>query len=666
MSVKVSEKVSVNKINDANFHQSIKQQHDSDATAFLMIDIKGNLRYANQMAKDIFLNALADHQQAPVILWEKIKNKLDSKMDKKEFNLNWHKMKYQVEVVFDQEHNAYLVYVLNCTEDYSKQKFKDKQVEIAKHSALPICIVDAQGVVVTANDEGDRVYDILKLNKGQKVSKQWHAYIQQALKEGKEIEANINFNETPLNLKIVPNADNTQVVCYTIGPYSFKDIPQFDHVTGLYNRLAMCEYIHSGWLEWQFYNEIHSFLFIEVDGFRKIEGSLGHEAGYAALKTVTQRILNITGDQDFICRMGENDFAILLKNNIDHKLVSKLCEKLIKAIEVPFTLETINFELKSYIAVTQMPMPQMNTLQILPPILQALDIAKSKGGSNYHIYTEKFSSEKVTRPEVIRNLLPLALAKKEMYVHYQPIWSISEKKYSGCEALLRWENPQLGNVPPNEFIAIAEKTGEIKKLGQWVLSQVVEFIESNENLVPFVSLNVSPLQLYDRKFIQFVDKVLANTKVKPSQLVFEVTESLVLDDNLQGLDRLHEIRERGIHIAIDDFGTGYATLQSLDMLHPEHIKIDRHFTEMITSNRYSCDIINYTIKLAHQLGMKVIAEGIEDIRQYRYYESLDCDMIQGFYLSKPLSGEDAVKLIDNKRVPQELHNYNVESLFRSQ
>ncbi len=423
---------------------------------------------------------------------------------------------------------------------------------------------------------------------------------------------------------------------------------QHDTLTGLPNRTLVTDRLQQAIYKNKRQHCQTALLFLDLDRFKNINDTLGHNVGDTVIVTIAQRIQDTLRETDTVARFGGDEFMILVENINNIADVATLALKLINNIRQPIALEFQEVYITTSIGISIAPTDSDNTDQIIRFVETAMYRAKEMGRNNYQFYTSDMNTHTRERLE-LETSLRTAVANNEFVVHYQPQVDLRTGKIVGSEALVRWQHPQRGLILPNDFIPIAEETGLITEIGMWVLEQACQqnlqwhaagFTELS------VAVNLSARQFLDRNLQQDVFDILLRTKLEPKYLELEITESLSMFDTNASIAIMDSFTQKGISIAIDDFGTGYSSLSHLHLFPITKLKIDRLFINQLSSD--STDLLVPTIiTLAQQLKLKVIAEGVETGQQLETLRKLNCHLIQGYYFSKPLPADKFTALLQN-------------------
>lgn len=390
-------------------------------------------------------------------------------------------------------------------------------------------------------------------------------------------------------------------------------------------------------------------LFISLDQFKKVNDSLGHGPGDSLLREFAERLKSCISKSDTVARFGSDEFA-LLKTQIDGTNdVIETIGSLSQVLKFSFDLPGHELYATASVGVSMFPIDGEDCQTLLKNAGAALYKAKKSGGANYQFFTADMH-ELATRRLALETNLRRAIQNQEFLIHYQPRVSVDSLEITGVEALVRWQHPQFGLVSPSEFIPLAEDTGLIVPIGEWVLRQACEQNRrwQEQGFAPIqVAVNISGRQFHDRDLSQTVNRILKESGLAPHHLELELTESSIMQNAEFAENLLTRWKNMGINISIDDFGTGVSSLASLKRLPIGALKIDQSFVRDATVDPDDAAIVMAIITLAHNLRLKVIAEGVETEEQLRFLQLLRCDEIQGYLFSKPLPAEKLVSLFDS-------------------
>src|SRR5215213_8892419 len=391
-------------------------------------------------------------------------------------------------------------------------------------------------------------------------------------------------------------------------------------------------------------------LFISLDQFKKVNDSLGHAPGDSLLREFAERLKSCTSKSDTVARFGSDEFALLRTQINGTKDVIETIASLSQVLKFSFDLPGHELFATASVGVSLFPLDGEDCQTLLKNAGAALYKAKRSGGANYQFYTADMH-ELATKRLALESNLRRAIQNEEFLIHYQPRVSVDSLAITGVEALVRWQHPQLGLVSPSEFIPLAEDTGLIVPIGEWVLRtaclQGRRWRDQGFAPIP-IAVNISARQFHDQDLSQTVIRILEETGLSPKYLELELTESSIMQNAEFAADMLSQLKSMGISISIDDFGTGFSSLASLKRLPIDALKIDQSFVREATSDPDDAALVMAIITLAHNLRLKVIAEGVETDEQLQLLQLLRCDEIQGYFFSKPVSADTLASVFDSQ------------------
>ena len=422
----------------------------------------------------------------------------------------------------------------------------------------------------------------------------------------------------------------------------------YDALTGLSNRTLLRDRLSKALASARRQEERVALLFLDLDRFKDINDSLGHSVGDLLLQEVAQRLKKWAREQDTVARLSGDEFLIVLTTVKDISDAAVAAERLMDAMTPEFRVQGHSLGITCSLGISIFPEHGADAETLIKNADAAMYCAKDCGRNNYRFFTEEMNARVMERLTLERSLR-LALEKNELFLVYQPQMDIGTGRTIGLEALLRWQHPELGLVSPDKFIRIAENSGLIVPIGEWVLrtacSQARQWQDEGLLAVP-VAVNVSAVQFRQEGFRELIGKVLEETSLASRYLELELTESLLLSNAHVTFSVLQELRAMGLKLAIDDFGTGYSSLSYLKQFPVSKLKIDRSFVRDVAVNPDDAAITTAIIGMAKSLSLKVIAEGVENEAQMSFLRLHQCDEIQGYYFSKPLAAD---KVVDKLR-----------------
>lgn len=389
-------------------------------------------------------------------------------------------------------------------------------------------------------------------------------------------------------------------------------------------------------------------LFLDLDGFKTVNDSLGHAVGDALLKEVTQRIQTQLREEDMVARMGGDEFVVLIEDIKEPNDLATVCLKLLAHIGNPFEISGVSLSVTSSIGIAVFPQDG-DTVDILLANADAAMYETKQGGRNSYRFFKPSMNVNSLRTLQIQGALREAIGSEQLSLCFQPKFTGKDQRLAGAEVLLRWTHPEFGNISPAEFIPIAESSGLITQIGDWVLEAACRqlCIWQEENSEPVkIAINLSPQQFRQGDLAENILKLISGYGLTPSQFMFEITESVVMENAEANVATLHKFQSMGFEIAIDDFGTGYSSLSYLRQFHVQQLKVDMSFVQGLDSGGDQDQaIVGAIIALSHALHMDVVAEGVETPRQLEILNELGCNQMQGYLLGRPLPAEQFVHLL---------------------
>ncbi len=420
-----------------------------------------------------------------------------------------------------------------------------------------------------------------------------------------------------------------------------------DHLTGLPNRSLFLDRLQQAMIQSQTRGHSgYAVLFGDLDRFKNVNDSLGHGVGDKLLISLARRLEAAMRPGDSIARLGGDEFAILVGETRRVPDVCRVAARLLESINVPFKIDDYEVFMTASIGIAIGGDHYRNPEEILRDADTAMYRAKARGKARYEVFDGAMHHSAVALLKLETDLRR-ALDRGEFVVYFQPIVDIQKGGLHSFEALIRWNHPDRGLLRPSEFLQLAEETGLIVPIGKWILMEACLQAREWQKLYPSlrVSVNVSHRQLREADFVRSVEQILRTSKVDPAAVILEMTESTVADDPLRLGEKLMGLRQLGLKIFIDDFGSGYSSLSRLHRLPYDTLKIDRSFVSGIGRDANSPDIIQAIVALARNLGMGVVAEGVETEEQLRVLKRVGCEFGQGFWFSAPLDGHGAEALL---------------------
>lgn len=431
---------------------------------------------------------------------------------------------------------------------------------------------------------------------------------------------------------------------------NYEDIERLvftDALTGLYNRMAFFKYAPEVLADRSNGFTTHAVIFIDLDGFKGINDTLGHDYGDLLLQAVSAQLSTYINDDDILARNGGDEFVILRNQVQSQDELEEFLNKLVSIANTPFVLndETVHITLSAGASV--FPQNGLSLNELMKNADIAMYTSKSSGKNSYTFFSSAMEDE-VNRRNALIEILHNSIAKKEISLLYQPQANVTTGEIIGCEALMRLNSPDLGFISPEEFIPLAEECGLIDELGEWALLEACTFNQSliEAGFKPIkMSVNVSTIQLQGTRLIEAIKSVHEKTNMPLEYLEIELTESVLMKNFDHHLSLITQMKEMGIKIALDDFGTGYSSFSYLRKIPFDTLKIDKLFIAEICEAQDARYISDTIINLSHQLGINVVAEGVENVDQLRIMQEQKCDILQGYLFSRPISNKDFIELL---------------------
>ncbi|PEJ59923.1 GGDEF domain-containing protein [Bacillus sp. AFS002410] len=461
-------------------------------------------------------------------------------------------------------------------------------------------------------------------------------------------DGTIIFTEALSYLTVFQGIDALQVVARDITERKrtaekLEYLAYYDQLTGIGNQNALYKQIDIALRESNELNQSMSIMFMDLDRFKNINDTFGHSFGDKMLQKVTERLKLSVGNQCELFRFDGDSFVIILKNS-DSKKPRELVKKIHESFSKSLMIDERNIHVTFSIGISMYPVDGETVEVLFQNADTAMNTVKETGKNGYNFYSEqvKLANDRKMELEIgIRK----ALENDEFSIHYQPQIDLESNQIIGLEALIRWQHPKYGFIPPIEFIPVAEETGLINLLGKWVLKTACHQFKNwlNEGIpLKSIAVNVSGVQFRDKEFVDIVNQTLIESNLEPSYLDLEITES-VTQEIIEATKIMNELKALGIRLSIDDFGTGYSSFSYLQQFPFDKLKIDKAFIDEINASSNSVAIVSAIIDLGNKLGYDMVAEGVETETQVEFLQIQNCKYAQGYYYSKPLPVEDLDK-----------------------
>jgi diguanylate cyclase (GGDEF)-like protein len=438
----------------------------------------------------------------------------------------------------------------------------------------------------------------------------------------------------------------------------------YDTITSLPNRHAFNERFATMLQEGHDEGHKLALLFLDLDDFKVVNDTLGHSIGDMLLKAVAERLLTCVRQGDVVCRVGGDEFAMILTDDKTMDAAATVAEKFIRALMTPFNIADHNLYVGASIGISAFPQDGQDVSTLLRNADAAMYFAKARGKNNYQLFSGEMHKETMHRL-ALEGDLRNALERGEFELRYQPIIELSTGRIVAAEALLRWCHPEKGVISPDNFIPLAEETGLITTIGEWVLrtacmdAQVWQAVNNGMQ----VSVNLSGRQFQEDHLIASISSILEETGLNPQLLTLEITESVLMKHAEVTISSLRRLQEMGISLSIDDFGTGYSSMTYLKRFPVAKLKIDQSFVRDIPHDTDDVAIVMATIRMAHGLKLEIVAEGVETREQAEFLYKNGCDLVQGFLFSRPVEHSELLEICKTnlQKPPYKWYEWVLES-----
>lgn len=476
-----------------------------------------------------------------------------------------------------------------------------------------------------------------------------------------------------LSITVIRNSQN-QIINYIA---SFKDITKHkaamdkvhhlahhDALTDLPNRFALIERLTQAIKSARRDKDKIAVMFIDLDRFKTINDMLGHDVGDQLLVNVAKRLKSCARDSDIVARLGGDEFVVVLLGSNNTDVVFHIADKILQTLGESHSLNGHDVCSSPSIGIAFFPDDGNSIEEIMKNADVAMYHAKSNGRNNYQFFESSMNQETNQRLE-LENDMQLAIEREEFVLHYQPKIDANTLRVIGVEALVRWQHPKKGLIQPAKFISMAEESGLMLPLGEWVLRTACRQLkqwQENGMVDLQMSVNLSMRQFRQKNLSTMVESIVAKENIDPALLELEITESMAMDNPQETIESMHMLREIGVELAVDDFGTGYSSLSYLKQFPVNSLKLDRSYVKGIEIDPSDVVICSTTISLAHNLGLSVVAEGVETEKQYEYLKRLNCDKMQGYHFCRPLPASEAEAYIVSRNLYESVQNASVRSI----
>lgn len=426
-----------------------------------------------------------------------------------------------------------------------------------------------------------------------------------------------------------------------------RHVAEYDTLTGLANRNLFQDRLQQAFYASERDDSEVTVFFMDLDGFKDINDSLGHDTGDKLLQQVAERVLNTLRRNDTVARFGGDEFVVLLSHHDKESDVAGVATKIIEVIAQPFVIDGHNIYVTASIGIASGTSLNSSSEQILKQADAALYLAKAEGKNNFQLFNDELDREAKNRIH-LANQLRIALQQEQFYLVYQPQAHIHDQRVIGFEALLRFKDDENNTVLPNDFIHILEESGMIIEVGKWVIEEACKQLRhwKNQKIFPeagFLSINVSPKQLLDESILSVIINACNRYQIEPEQLVIEITESVLIDKPHRVQKAMSMLKDIGVKLALDDFGTGYSSLSYLQRYPFDHIKIDKSFVADLLTDENDAKITKAIIALAQSLSLEITAEGVTNLESLNILKNYGADYFQGYFLGKAEEANKAIQ-----------------------
>lgn len=503
------------------------------------------------------------------------------------------------------------------------------------------------------NSEKTPIHHYKTLWKTINAGKSWHGELQNRKKDGSHYWVRANIAPVFDDSGIVRNflLVGEDITLYKKQEERIRKQAYLDDLTQLPNRFLALDRLLQTIQEAHRYSKKVALLFLDLDNFKKVNDSLGHAVGDRVLVEAAKRLKDAVRLRDTVGRLGGDEFVVIL-GDLDHENQAlAISDNILNRFREPFSFDHREFVLTTSIGISIYPNDGMEPAELLRQADTAMYQSKEEGRNTISFITPEMN-EGVARRLSLEEELRNALKKGEFSIHYQPLIGVKENAIIGAEALLRWNNPKLGFVSPDEFIPISEQLGSIIEIGRHVLTEAIRFGKKCREMTQSdfsIAINISPVQFRDNELTTIVEKLLKQNSMPGSALSLEITEGLLLSGHKNVTDILSHLNNMGIKISMDDFGTGYSSFNYLRQYPFSILKIDRSYIQGISVNQNDHKLVSSIISMARGLGLIVVAEGVETKEQLVFLRSIQCDRIQGYYYSKPLPASEFFSYLSNTK-----------------
>ncbi|MBM7557418.1 EAL domain-containing protein [Halanaerobacter jeridensis] len=617
---------------------------------------------------DSFFSFFSESEQIKVeeILKKVIVDNHNEKLEKVTININQQKKKVDLKFNLIKEEEGEIIEVC-LIKSKERQKVKTKTEILAAlpdKSPNPVIQLDHDGTILYANQASRELMQELGVSKNDKVPKEYQEIVDEVLATNGSREITVQLGEEIYLFSFAAYTKHECVYLYgqdiTGLKQANKHIEQlvnYDLLSGLPNRNLFIDRLERLIIKAKEADELIAVLFADIDDFKKINDTFGHQAGDKLLTDTANKLEECITESDTLARLSGDQFGILINGMNDITRLNQILEDIMDEFKEPFTVYPDPFcdqgkevFVSVSMGVSLYPQDSTEVEQLIKNAEVAMHKVKQAGKNNYRFFSQEMNESFLQELE-LEAKLRRALDRKEFILYYQPQIDIQENTVDGVEALIRWDNDELGLVSPGQFIPLAERTGLILEIGNWVLQRAcceTKFMQEKTGMDLEIAVNLSPRQFKDKELIDKVDNALDQSGLAPHYLTLEITESIIMEDIDQSIETLMQLKERGINISVDDFGTGYSSLNYLSTYPLDELKIDRSFIMDIPADEEKVSISKAVINLAHALNLTVTAEGVEEYEQIKFLKENECERLQGYYYSKPVPRDSMLHFLEYK------------------
>ncbi|MAC84720.1 MAG: hypothetical protein CL624_11375 [Arcobacter sp.] len=658
-------------LTDANKKILYVNENFETNTGYLKDDILG--KDPKVLSSGLNLRATYDELNEKLLSGKKWEGELINK--RKDGSLFYEKVSI-VPIFVNEKIENYLAIKLDITK-YIKQREELKESSIVfENTEEGILITDANQRIISVNKAFEKISGYTKEELiGKKPSllksfkhdrffykKMWLSIQEKGYWKGKiyDLIKDGSIIPTWLNITAVKD-ENGKVIKYISMHTNLQEIidsqekadylAYHDSLTNLPNRIKLEDHLSHVIAVASRDHLTMSILFIDLDRFKIINDTLGHQVGDRLLQNVSKRIRKVLRDTDMVARMGGDEFIVVLETARNKKAAAYVCQKILDTLKEPIKIGEHTLNTSASIGVAMFPDNGKTITTLIKNADTAMYHAKSLGKNNYQYYNEELSIN-IHDQLKIEQALKQAISGDELYLNYQAQYDLRTKEVISFEALVRWDSKKIGFTPPNIFIPVAEDTGMIVEIGDFIFekacSDFKKFKQINEKL-QYIAINISTIQFRDKHFVSKIKEIIKKIDILPSQIELEITERYIMEFNETNMLILDELRALGFRMSIDDFGTGYSSMNYLTKLPIDIIKVDKSFVDGIPEDNNNMQISKAIIALSKSLGYRTVAEGIETKEQEEILLSLNCNIGQGYFFSKPLDYDNTIEFLNKKK-----------------